>query len=311
MLEVLADSRVPVEELIPVATENSLGEVVDFAGDARAVESEISPLRSVDLLFLCAPQSAALDWIRDALRAEVPCIDLSGALTGSEEVPLLVADAGPDRGALCQPVVNASQGVGLACYLALTPLAAPYGLTRVVATSFDSVSSVGRVGIDILQSEVVALFNQEELEPPFAFSRNVAFDCIPQLGNTDDAGVADREREAVRALSRLLPGTEIDMTSVQVPTFSGTGVSLVVETATPVDPREAAERLTKSSALELWSTGQGPSTRDPSGRDVVLVGRIRSLPEGRPGLRFWIAADTLRLSAASAVRLAEARFANH
>ncbi len=294
-----------------MATENSIGEVVEFGGEAHAVESELKPVRGFDLLFLCTPQAAALEWVRETLRAEVPCIDLTGALASNPEVPLLIPDAAVDRDALCQPVISAAQGLGLACYLALAPVSAAFGLRRAVVTGMDSVSSVGRVGIDVLQSEVVALFNQEEMEEPIAFSRNIAFDCIPQLGPIDDDGEARREREACALLARSFEDAEFDVTSVQVPTFSGTGASLVVETEADVSPLEAAECLAKSPALELWTQGDGPSTRDPSGRDIVLVGRIRSLPGERRGLRFWIAADPLRLSATSAVRLAEARFATH
>lgn len=306
LLEVLAASRLQIGELLPVGTERSVGDDVEFSGALLPVESEVPSLRGVDLIFLCTPPGAALEWVRDALRAEVPCIDLSGVLLSSDEVPLLVNEPGLPGEILHQPVVQAAQGPALALYQALAPLHERFGMERVVATALQSASSSGRDGIDILQNEVVALFNQEELPEPVAFARNIAFDCLPQQGEEDEQGATEPERAVVQTLTRLLPDTRVEVTSVQVPTFSGTGIDVTVDLEQEASADEVAACLGKSPALELWSAPAGPTTRDPSGRDVVLVGRVRA--KGRT-LRLWLSADTLRLSASNAVRLAEARLA--
>jgi aspartate-semialdehyde dehydrogenase len=306
LLEVLAESRLQVGNLLPVGTERSVGDDVEFSGALLPVESEVPSLRGADLVFLCTPPGAALEWVRDALRAEVPCIDLSGALLASDDVPLLVSDPGLPGERLRQPVVQSAQGAALPLHFALAPLQERFGIARAVATVLHSASSAGRDGIDVLQNEVVALFNQEELPEPVAFARNIAFDCLPQQGEEDEHGAAGPERGIALTLARLLPGVSVDVMSVQVPTFSGTGISVTVDLEREASQDEVAACLAKSPALELWSAPAGPTTRDPSGRDVVLVGRVRA--EGQV-LRLWLSADTLRLSASNAVRLAEARFA--
>ncbi len=307
LLEVLAASRIEVAEILPVATERSLGDDVEYAGRLLPVESEMPVLRGVDLVVLCTPAAAALEWVRACLRAEVPCIDLSGALATSEDVPLLVHDLGFEQSDLHKPIIHAATGPELALLLALYPLEERFGLNRAVVTALESASSRGRDGIDVLQNEVVALFNQEELPEPVAFSRNIAFDCLPEYDEEDrERGTTPAEQRVADALSRWLPELAAEVMNVQVPTFSGTGLHVSLELRRAASVEEAAACLEKSPAVERFTAPAGPTTRDPSGRDTVLVGRLRA--DGQR-LRLWLSADTLRLSAANAVRLAEARFA--
>jgi aspartate-semialdehyde dehydrogenase len=75
VLSVLSESSIPVGEIVPVATDRSLGQEVEFQGVSHPVETEAPPLRELDLVFLCAPPAASLDFVREALRAAVPCVD--------------------------------------------------------------------------------------------------------------------------------------------------------------------------------------------------------------------------------------------
>jgi aspartate-semialdehyde dehydrogenase len=142
----------------------------------------------------------------------------------------------------------------------------------------------------------------------------VAFDCVPQ------GGVSPAEAALVRDVQRLLGEVPpLAISSVWVPTFAGEGLSVVLETVRPLAAGDLAVLLAKAPGVEVWSgEGAGPSTRDATGRDAVLVGRIRPGPPPRteprgpgPGdertLLLWAVADPLRLAASNAVRLAEAR----
>jgi len=122
LLSVLEARRFPLAELIPVATERSMGREVEIRGQSIPVETDLSSLRGLDLVFLCAPGGEALEWVRAVLHAEVPCIDLSGAMEGSEDVPLLLADLQPDPVDLLQPVIATPAGPTLAWSLVLEPI---------------------------------------------------------------------------------------------------------------------------------------------------------------------------------------------
>ena len=303
LIELLDERRFPVSELRPVATDRALGEVVELGGEEIPVQAGDVSLRGLDFVFLCVPPEAAGDWVRRALRDEVPCVDLSGSLGGRDEVPTLAAELGAPRDQVLRPLVSGPPSAALACALALAPLVREAGLARVVGTHLEAASSAGRDGIRTLESEVVALFNHEELPESDVFSGPVAFDCLPELGGADLGGIlAELLRRPVAAA----------LTSVRVPTFSGLGVSLAVEPEREVTPQELAEWWVKAPGVELWDPDMpGPTTRDAASRDVVLAGRVRTDPSRPGGLLLWLAADPVRLAASNAVRLAELRFDVH
>lgn len=311
LLAALDARRFPVESLLPLATERSGGDGVEFQGEVYAIETNPERLRGCDLALLCAPPAASLELVRLALRFEVPCIDLSGALAPQPAVPLLVADVAAPAEALRQPVIAAPANAALAWALVLAPLGRAAALRRVIGTALTSVSGGGRLGIEALSSETIALFNQQELSEPPHFGRPVAFDLLPAVGDVEQDGATAMESCLARDLRRLL-GDDVRaaVAGVRVPTFAGDAATLCVETAEAIDPRQARELLAKAPGVELWDVdAEGPNTRACAGRDVVLVGRLRRDPSCDHGLLLWLAADTLHLAAVNGVKLAEARFA--
>jgi aspartate-semialdehyde dehydrogenase len=312
LVAVLEGRRFPVRELLPFATDRSLGEEIEFRDELIPVATE--PPRRLDgiqLLFVCTPAEPALAWVRSALRAAVPCLDASGVLAGSNDVPLAVAGITPGDALRAAPVVTAPGGPGLAWALALEPLRRAAGLRRVVGTVLRSASCAGRGGLGALSSQTIALLNQQEPPPDDVFAAPVAFDVLPSAGSGADApGPSETERALQRELGRLFPGCRVSATAVQVPTFVGDGSALWIETERALGAAEAAQALAKAPGVELWPGDEpGPSTRDASGREVALVGRVRAdAAAGAPALALWIAADAPRLAAGNLVSLAQARF---
>ncbi len=311
VLRLLEARRFPLQEMLPIATDGSVGESVEMLGSEIPVITDRNHLHGLDCALLCTPRDQALPWVRAALEAEVPCIDLSGASAVTPEVPLLVADSPPDPVALGQPVVACPGGSALAWARVLQPLHAAVTLRRLVATSFESVSAVGRRGIDALKAETIALFNQQEPPESDAFDHGVAFDCLPRAGARGEQGQTRNEEVLVRELQRVL-GVPVPavVTSVQTPIFAGCGASLVIDTEQSISSAEAIDLLAKTAGVAVWDeAAPGPSTRDAVDEDDVLVGRIRRDPSSDSGLALWLVADPIRLAAVNALRLAEARFA--
>ena len=309
VLSSLAESGIAVAEIVAMAKDDSIGRDVELHGEVYPVEAGMARMRGLDLLFLCAPAAVSLEGVREALRASVPCVDAAGVLAASSEVPLQVAAFGAQWSGDA-PLVVAPTGAALALALVLRPLAEAAGLMRVSATLLEGASSGGRGGIEALYQESLALFNQQDFPEPGIFARPVAFDCIPVLGELDESGRSDHETALERSLARLL-GEElkVGVTAVQVPIFSGVGAALVLETARPLDPKEAARVLGLAPGVEPWTENpRDATTRAAAGRAATLVARLRPDPVAENGLAFWISADPLRLCAANAVGLARTRF---
>ena len=308
LLDQLRERRFPIQELRPIATDRSLGEAVEWLGHELPVVTEAESVTGLDLVFLCTPPEAALDWVRRSLHAGVACVDFSGALATRAEVPLLGECAASDPAVLAAPLVSVPAAPALALARVLRPLRDEAGLVRFVATVCDSASGAGRLGVDALQSETLALFNQEE-PPHTGLGHALAFDCLPASGPLDAGGTAEAESRVSRELARLM-GAELPhaLTVLRVPTFAGMGVQLSLETDRELTPEIAAERLAKTPGLHAWPPGEGPSTRDAIGEDAVQVGRLRRDTSAAHGLSLWLALDPVRLVSAFALRVAEARF---
>jgi aspartate-semialdehyde dehydrogenase len=313
VVALLAESSLRVGALQALATDRSLGRDLEFRGEVVPVETEVPTLRGLDLLFLCAPAEISSEYARQALHAEVPCIDAGGALASSPEVPLRVAAFDGSDALQGVPLLVAPPGPVLPWVLLLRPLQEAAGLRRVVGTWLEGASSGGREGIESLYRESIALFNQDEPPEPNVFQRPVAFDCIPALGELQEGGATDRERAVVEVLGRLLDSdARLAITGVRVPTFIGFGATAAVETAGPLDAKQAQGQLAKAPGIELWEGEADALTlRAATGRQEVLVARVRDDPSVEHGLLLWLAADVLRLAAANAVRLAVARLRLH
>jgi aspartate-semialdehyde dehydrogenase len=306
LLEVLGASSIPVAEVVPVATDRSLGNDVEFQGEPFAVETDPDRLSGLDLMFLCAPAAASLDYLRTALSERIPCIDLSGALAGSEDVPVRIAGYGSVSKDM--PLIAVPAGASLSWAMVLQPLVSA-GLKRVIGTLLESAATGGRVGIETLYHESVALFGQTETEVSEVFGRPVAFDCIPGLGEMSPEGGVAAEQRLVGDLAHLIGiDVKISATAVQIPVFVGQASSLVVEFERDVEPEEAEDRLAKAPGVEVWGGAEtGPTTRNVAGRDRVVVGRIRRDASASRSLQFWMATDPLRLAASHAVQIAALR----
>ncbi len=310
-------SSLRIASLVIVASDESIGTEFEFRGDLIYVVSEMPALQGVDLVVLCTPAETSLELIRAALRAEVPCIDCSGALSASPDVPLVMRD----RGGVAEwmaPVVTIPSGVAIGWARVLGALDAVAGVDRVVGTVLHSAAHGGRRGIEALSSETIALLGQGEVPEPEIFPVPVAFDCVPAVRSDassgdgeSPAGALGLEAALATQLSRLLgDGARVAVTSVQVPTFVGEGTSLLVETRAPLSVEDAMAALEKAEGVELWAAREGaPSTRDTSGRDDALVGRVRRDPSGGDGngILLWVATDGLRLVADEVAALAERR----
>ncbi len=310
LLRVLEAEKFPLKTLVPLATQCSLGQDVEFRGDDIAVLSQVPPLEELDLLFLCAPAEASREMMQRALEAKLPCFDLSGSLAETVALPLLLSSIEPPEGALDAPVVASPSGQALVWGSVLYPLRQQLGLTRVVGTLLESAGEGGRRGLEALSTESLALFSQQEFPEELAFGKAIAFDCHPLVGEVGKDEESSTERRLRIELGRLL-GEEvgIGVTAVRVPAFAGQGGSLAVELASDTTLEQLRAVIDEAPGLQLWDEEpQGPTLRDALGEDDVLVGRLRKDPSTQGGFLLWVAADPIRLAALNAVELAMERF---
>lgn len=302
LVEQLEASDWPIEELVGVASAASLGREFEFRGEEQDVLPEAPPLGGRDVVFLCTPRGAAREIVRDALRAEVACIDCSGALATQPAVPLYPGPPTAGEADLAiekAPVVAIASSTTLAWLPVLEALDAAGGLARLGATVLASAGAWGRGGVAALSEESIALFNQSAAPPLGPAGRPVAFDVVP-------GGAIEAERvraELGRLFGEALP---LALSVLQVPTFVGEGALLSLELARPLAGEAIERALAARAELVL---GESASLRDALGEARIRVGAIESDASGEAGRawRVWLASDPLRLVADAALRAAERR----
>jgi aspartate-semialdehyde dehydrogenase len=306
-LDALGDARLPIAELIPFATDASLGVEVDFAGESWPVEDRAPVLRGLDALVLCTPHGAAVELAREALRAEVPCLDASGAFLDTPEVVLGLAGIVPDAALMGAPLLSAPPGGPLAWARLIHAAAGDDAVVEVSAVMMTSAGDLGRDGIEALSDQTVALLNQTgtEDDAPREELAGLAFDCRP-------AGEGDRSASLLANVVERLCGRPVPAhaTRVRVPTFVGEGAVLRIVFDRPPDLEAMAKRLEAAPGIDFWSQDERPSTRSAAGQDEVLVGPPTldpGAPADRPAVTLWAVADPVRLAARNLVDLLRAR----
>lgn len=304
LLAALEAAGFPVATLVPVATDRSLGAEVEFREQSAPVQTEAAALEGADVVFVCTPPGAALDWIAEAVRRRALAVDLSGALYASESLAtnpeLARLLAGPEA-----PVVAPPPGLALAWLRVLAPLHQGLaGVRRVVGTGLISASGSGRAGVGALHDETISLLAQSGgEEDPLALDHPIAFDVLPWAGAIGEDGASEAERALVASLRRGLGGeAAVAATLARVPTFCGDAASLAIECGAPAGPARVRELLRKALDVELVDDPRGPTTRAAAGAERVLVGRVRADASRPGGVLLWLAADSARLAAADGVR---------
>jgi aspartate-semialdehyde dehydrogenase len=222
------------------------------------------------------------------------------------QVPLVVpevnAAAAADRpkGIIANPNCSTIQMV-----VALEAIRQAAGLTRVVASSYQSVSGAGETGRDALRAET-----ERGAADGSPFARPIAGNVIPQIGDFDGEGWTGEERKMIQETRKILslPDLPVAATCVRVPVDVGHSVQVMAETERELSVDEARAVLAAFPGVVVADDAAGyPTPRETAGRDEVFVGRVRKDPFLPRTLHLWVVADNLRKGAATnAVQIVEA-----
>jgi aspartate-semialdehyde dehydrogenase len=305
MLGVLEERRFPVEELVPIASERSLGRAVQWRGREWPVRlPSADAFAGCDIALFSAGASRSREWAPLAAEAGAVVIDNSSGWRMHAEVPLVVPEVNA-RAAAERPlgIIANPNCATIQLVVALAALHRVGTLQRVVATTFQSVSGAGQQGIATLHEE---LGGGNPDDSPFA--ARIAGNVIPSIGPRSDSGW-NEEEEKVRAETRkilALPDLPVAATCVRVPVETGHSIAVAAELLRPLTRDEALGALRAGPGLVVHDGRDDPYPVDVAGTDDVHVGRVRIDPDLPGVVHFWVVADNLRKGAATnAIQIAE------
>jgi aspartate-semialdehyde dehydrogenase len=311
MLELLRERRFPAREIVPFASERSLGR--ELAGGLVVQGLSEESVRGFDLALFSAGGSTSGEWAPRFVDAGATVIDNSSRWRMHDDVPLVVSEVNPralegHHGLIANPNCSTMQMV-----VALKPLQDEAGIERLVISTYQAVSGTGRRAVDELLEQSHALLHEREPPAPEQYAHRIAFNVMPHAGSfAPGEDHTDEERKLINETRKILedPSIRISATCVRVPVVTGHSEAVNVETRRPLSPERARELLRQAPGVTLLDDPAGalyPLATEAAGSDEVFVGRVRRDPGNESGLDLWIVADNLRKGAATnAVQLAEA-----
>jgi aspartate-semialdehyde dehydrogenase len=319
MLSILREREFPASAIVPFASPRSAGRELEGADEpVRGLEPGVD-LEGFDLALFSAGSGPSREWAPRFVEAGALVVDNSSAWRMDPDVPLVVPEVNPEaaadrpKGIIANPNCTMMQMV-----VVLAPLHAEAGLERVVLSSYQSTSGTGVAAMDELRDQAHALLHESEPPAPEVYPHPIAFNVLPQVETFPDGDDSTTEERKVIAETRKvmgLPDLRISATCARVPVLNCHSESVNVELREDVSPERARELLAAAPGVEVRddpAAGVYPTPAEASGRDEVLVGRIRRDPSNERTLNLWIVGDNLRKGAAlNAVQIAELVAAPH
>lgn len=311
LLELLDSRAFPMSDLKLLASPRSAGKTLTFRGEEIPVEVvEEGSFKNVDLVLASAGGSTSKAWASKAVAAGAVVVDNSSAFRMDPNVPLVVPEVNPEAAAHHQGIIANPNCTTILMAVAVWPLHQVQPVQRIVAATYQSASGAGARAMEEMKDQATAIL-QGQTPKTDIFPYPLAFNLFPHNSPLNDQGYCEEEMKMVNETRKIFgdPDIRISPTCVRVPVLRAHSEALNLEFAQPFSVVKAREILASAPGVKLvedWQANYFPMPMEATGRDEVLVGRIRQDISGPNGLELWLSGDQIRKGAAlNAVQIAE------
>jgi len=312
-LSILEERKFPVRNLIGLASARSVNKKFKFKGQEFEVRQLASDsFRNIDIALFSAGAARSLEFAKQAAESGAVVIDNSSAFRMEPDVPLVVPEVNPDDVFKHSGIIANPNCSTIIMVVALKPLYDLSKIKRIVVSTYQAVSGAGAKGIVELKEQTGKFIAAREDEIKCeVFPVRIAFNVIPHIDVFMDNGYTKEEMKMVHETRKIFGDHNIKIaaTAVRVPVLTSHSESVMIETERKLTPQECREALKKAPSVTVMDDFKNmvyPTPLDSSGRDNVLVGRIREDLSSENGICLWCVGDQLRKGAAlNAVQIAE------
>mgnify|MGYP000595248902 FL=1 len=306
MLKVLAERNFPVTELIPVASERSVGKTIDYMGTSYTVVGMTTAVAmKADVALFSAGGETSLEWAPKFADAGTTVIDNSSAWRMDPTKKLVVPEINasaltPEDKIIANPNCSTIQML-----VALAPLQRNYGIQRLVISTYQSITGTGVQAVQQLENEYKG--EQGTMAYPYPIHRN----AIPHCDVFQDNGYTKEEMKLIQETHKILgdDSIRITATAVRIPVVGGHSESVNVALKQDASVSEVQALLNESPGVVVQDnpdTNTYPMPIYAEGKNDVFVGRIRKDFSQENTLNMWIVSDNLRKGAATnTIQIAE------
>ena len=306
MLKVLEEKNFPVTELIPVATQKSIGKPIGFQNrNWPVVSMQEAVIAKPDIAIFSAGSGPSLEWAPKFAANKTYVIDNSSAWRMQDHIPLIVPEINADVLKQGDYIIANPNCSTIQMVMVLNPLHLKYSLKRVVVSTYQSVSGAGAKGVNQMMNEREGKQNNE------AFAYPIDMNALPQIDSFLENGYTKEEMKMVNETRKILraPNVQVTSTCVRIPVKGGHSESVNAEFALSFELADVKQILNSTEGVIVQDNIDEkiyPMPLNCEGKDEVFVGRIR-IDESQPNtLNCWIVSDNLRKGAATnAVQIAE------
>ena len=317
MLQVLAERNFPVSEIIPVASERSVGKEVEFKGKKyRVVSMQDGMEAKPAIAIFSAGGSTSLEWAPKFAAAGITVVDNSSAWRMDPTKKLVVPEINADVLTKEDKIIANPNCSTIQMVVALNPLHKKYKITRIVVSTYQSVTGTGKKAVDQLRGEREKEVKGINGEYTMAYKYPIDLNAIPQIDVFLENGYTKEEMKMVNETKKIMRDDSIRVTAttVRIPVMGGHSESVNVEFENDFEIDEIKKLLCKAPGVIVVddpATQKYPMPMDAHEKDEVFVGRLRRDETQPRTLNMWIVSDNLRKGAATnAVQIAEYLMAN-
>jgi len=306
MLQVLAERNFPITELIPVASERSVGKEVTFKGKQYKIVSMLDAIEMKPAVALfSAGGSTSLEWAPEFAKAGITVIDNSSAWRMDPTKKLVVPEINADALTAEDKIIANPNCSTIQMVVAINPLHKRYSCSRIVVSTYQSVTGTGVKAVNQLMNE------RKGIQGEMAYKYPIDLNVIPQIDVFLDNGYTKEEMKMVKETMKIMRDDSIRVTAttVRIPVMGGHSESVNIEFENEFELDEVKKILSEAPGVILVdepSTQQYPMPMDAHEKDEVFVGRLRRDETQPKTLNMWIVSDNLRKGAATnAIQIAE------
>lgn len=304
MLKVLKEFDFPISELIPVASEKSVGKLIsynqkDYFCVALQQAIELKP----DLAIFSAGGETSLEWAPKFAAAGITVIDNSSAWRMDPNKKLIVPEINGDLLTKEDKIIANPNCSTIQLVLTLKPLHDKYKIKRVIVSTYQSITGTGVKAVQQLENE------RNGVSGEMAYNYEIDKNCIPQCDSFLDNGYTKEEMKLTNETKKILDSAiSVSATAVRVPVVGGHSEAVNIEFENEFDLAEVKTVLSQTKGITLQDNPANyeyPMPKYAEGKNDVFVGRIRRDESQEKSLNLWIVADNLRKGAATnAVQIA-------
>ena len=306
MLDVLTERNIPISELIPVASEKSIGKTILFKGENLEVIGLAEALNSQpDIALFSAGGDTSLEWAPKFAENGTTVIDNSSAWRMKKDIKLVIPEINASKLTSTDKIIANPNCSTIQMVMAIAPLHKAFKIKRLVISTYQSITGTGVKAVEQLDNEMYDKIGEKAY--PYQIHKNALPQCDVFLKND----YTKEEMKLVQETHKILEDSSIGITAtaIRIPVVGGHSESVNIEFELKYDIKKVRTILNQTIGVEVIDDPKKnlyPMPINAKGKDEVFIGRIRRDESIENGLNLWIVSDNLRKGAATnTIQIAE------